>query len=192
MKKLMIALAVTAMAVATQAATVKWQSGTLYAATDKTGACPTSGTTGKATSYVAYLYTFDTLEAYNTAKGTAVDKLYANYVGKVTPTLSTSANAGGIANISQTTPGASTEDPITVYGMVLYVDTATAGSYADVDAFVKAGFQTGTYKNTTGLTFSGMGGQQASWTAVSAVPEPTTGLLLLLGVAGLALRRRRA
>ena len=31
----------------------------------------------------------------------------------------------------------------------------------------------------------------ATWTAV-AIPEPTSGLLMLVGLAGLALRRRRA
>ena len=35
-------------------------------------------------------------------------------------------------------------------------------------------------------------GSPTSWTVTGAVPEPTSGLLMLLGVAGLALRRRRA
>ena len=34
--------------------------------------------------------------------------------------------------------------------------------------------------------------EAGNWTTYSSAPEPTTGLLLLLGVAGLALRRRRA
>ena len=33
---------------------------------------------------------------------------------------------------------------------------------------------------------------QAGWYQTAAVPEPTSGLLLLLGVAGLALKRKRA
>ena len=39
-------------------------------------------------------------------------------------------------------------------------------------------------------TTSFLGGK--TWYAAEAIPEPTTGLLVLLGVAGLALRRRRA
>ena len=34
--------------------------------------------------------------------------------------------------------------------------------------------------------------EQGAWLEVGAAPEPTSGLLLLIGVAGLALRRRRA
>ena len=36
------------------------------------------------------------------------------------------------------------------------------------------------------------GGSAGTWTAAASVPEPAGGLLLLLGVAGLALRRKRA
>ena len=35
------------------------------------------------------------------------------------------------------------------------------------------------------------GGRAGAWTTAAPIPEPTSGLLLLLGVAGLALRRRR-
>lgn len=39
-----------------------------------------------------------------------------------------------------------------------------------------------------GKTFGGAG----VWSSTAAIPEPTSGLMLLLGMAGLALRRRRA
>lgn len=186
MKKILIAVGVVALAAMTQAASVKWNSGTVKAATDASG---TAGT-ANATSYTAYLYTFDSLAAYTAAQSTAVDALYSTYVGKVTPVTTANAKPNGTANITQSgQPDGSSTDPVTVYGMVIYVDTATAATYANVDAFVKVGFATDSYQDTTGLSFGNMGTQQANWTAV---PEPTSGLLMLLGMAGLALRRRRA
>ena len=44
----------------------------------------------------------------------------------------------------------------------------------------------------TGMKDSGTVTSGNGWYSMSAVPEPTSGLLLLIGVAGLALRRRRA
>ena len=63
-----------------------------------------------------------------------------------------------------------------------YVTTATAATttFSDASALTK-----------TYMLNSGSSATASNWNAVAA-PEPTSGLLLLLGVAGLALKRKRA
>ena len=194
MKKLMIVAAVTVLAVVTNAATVNWQSGTIYTASNA------EGTTGSGTSYrantgtrlvTAYLYTL-TADEYAAALTKSTTELYNSYKS-ATATKTQTSTAMGLANISQTgLPDGTTESPQSIYGLVLYVDTASAATYDGVDAFVKSYIGTTTWKNSTGANLSNLAASQANWTAVGNIPEPTSGLLMLLGMAGLALRRKRA
>jgi hypothetical protein len=64
-----------------------------------------------------------------------------------------------------------------------------ASSTTDISfSGVKGATQTSWTDDAT-FTFAGESGKGAGW---YAVPEPTSGLLMLLGMAGLALRRKRA
>ena len=193
MKKLILTAAVAIAAVASQAATVQWGSNKLYTAASAEGGFSSTGIGNAAT---AYLFTLTEtqysgfLEAYN-ANGNmksvwdAYKSSLASATGTKTGTLTSAATIKTTADVGDT-----------VYGAIIY-------TYSDATLkkdFYIANIATGTVGADSGLTIGNLGtvflGEgTASGTATGgwqAVPEPTSGLLMLVGLACLALKRKRA
>jgi len=178
MKKLMLAMAVVAAGLSVNAATIKWNSGTIY---------NQAGTKANAKTAIvsATLYSLTSAQYTSATSMTAAD-LYKAATGGTYGTAVTSASttALGLANLTQTVTGGSTESPATYYGLVVYTDAVSADG-----PWVKTAVKSATFQDDGQVSFTGLASGVASWTAA---PEPTSGLLLLLGMAGLALKRKIA
>ena len=182
MKKLMIMLGIAACAVGVQAATVNWSTGKFQTAnaagTGFSGSTLTAATDG---AYLATIYFF-------------TDSACQTAVAGVTGTTDTTSTKTGKA-FTGTTSDSFTAGS-TYYTYISILDNNTKAELkSDVVSFTvdplqapDLNFWSGTGFNES---FSGTSGAFPSggWTAA---PEPTSGLLLLLGVAGLALKRKRA
>ena len=182
MKKLLVMAAVAVAAIATNAATVNWGSGTI-----KLPSGANAKATVTASLFIVDATTYATYAAYTdaTALSDAVNAAY----GSATPTATKTSTTKSIATISYGDYSAGDS----VYAVLLYTTTENEtaywmGNYGTVTLESAQDVDLGQFANLMG----GAGGSTATAWSTAAVPEPTSGLLMLLGMAGLALRRRLA
>ena len=216
MKKLMIAAAIVCAAAITQAATVTWGTGYLKGPADTTKSGSSAATGDYLKNIVGSEWTV-TLKIYSDSLGAtlvasdavkltydgktfstarvAVDsKVAPTTLGTVAGTFSSTAKGTKVANDkwSGLSDGTEYYYQILVKGGV--GETWSAEKASAITAFETAESSTGsvTINASTATELAGWASQAWTVTATSAVPEPTSAMLILLGMAGLALRRRRA
>ena len=188
MKRALTMMVVVALAVSANAATCIWNSGVVSLS---------NGSTATKNAVTGYLWEYSNSTIYDQVVAGTLDvaaefqKSGYGSLGAVSATKA-STNAGKV-NMNGTLDVAS---PNQVYAVILYVE-------GDNKAFLVNSAVSGDV-GTTGITVDelsvykggSIGGvaQGAAFTSGdwAAAPEPTSGLLLLLGVAGLALKRQRA
>ena len=182
MKKLMIAVAAVAMSFAANAAALSW---TTWAYINDGGADSDWITGGQAyLVMVTDTSTFAVADDLTVTGGTIVDSkafVDGTVAGAWQDTDSLVAGTVYKFAVIATTDGTGISVP-------------TTGTYGIDDN--EGALYSVTWDGNTGGSFSAdeltYGGASMSTAVGGAIPEPTSGLLLLIGMAGLALRRRRA
>ena len=172
------------MAACTQAASVYWTCTNVYAGND----------TDKV-SGIAYFLTTDML-AYSDAQALA-GKGAAAITTALGSAYSYTASAGTFSvaspGVANATLGLSDGADYTAYLMIFDTATVTDSSKFYLTATKSLSTYSGA-DDTVGVKWSSQAtaSKAATGWASASVPEPTSGLLMLLGMAGLALRRKRA
>ena len=179
MKKMVMALVAVAAAAVAQAASIDWSVGMNW--TNKDG-------TRAAAGYTTYLID-------NAALETVIAGIQADgSIKDGTVGILDSQTSGTRGKVSEVTATSSALEAGKSYNFaVLIIDKVSAdGPYYSVSSvFNQQAYTLGVDEAMSVSFTSSMVGAGTRWTA-TAVPEPTSGLLLLLGMAGLALKRKRA
>ena len=184
MKKIMLATAIAFATVAIQAASVVWTAAGMNSYAGDKGAFFVIGQNGvESTAQIAAI-----LDAGNDwssyALGTATvasNGALNNNAQSTKPTLGEGTYTGFIVLFDSATPTAGESK----YALISGASTLTKSIGSSTASITFAAGNTSSYVNTAS-------NWQSFGSAGPVAPEPTSGLLLLLGMAGLALKRKHA
>ena len=182
MKKLIVTAVAIAMGFAAQAASYSWG----YEGYLNNG----DGSYSAIEDTTAYLFNADTL-----SQADMVAAFYAGTLDLAGSAISSSdATVDGVLTSDTFEYTGATSDWNAYFAIIqndkLYISDGTVASVLDVgESSIMFGDQDGP-SNATFANDAAYAG--AGWYATGAVPEPTSGLLMLVGLGALALRRKRA
>ena len=169
MKKILVLAAAIAAGVAANAASFKWTSGNIYKSDGKT----------KLTGTVAIM-------AYTGTDSSSAVKVVDAFVVDGTLKSDAAGTASGFTyNWEDAVGGTSYNFYMVINDNGKAVDTSKTNPAKIVSATAQA-------TSTPTVAFASMASITQNASNWQVVPEPTSGLMLLLGVAGLALKRKRA
>lgn len=189
MKKALVAVALGVVACTVHAATLNWAITNIKTPADSTVA---------GSGYMSYLFmtaqtvsstTGDNFGVANTTVDAAIAALtagtFADYASTYAAASKAATAAGLVTGATGYYANFNAGDALSAFAVII-----DAGSPANVQHYIVTPTMSTSWTSGTGAKQLNFGTQaSATWTAV---PEPTSGLLMLLGMAGLALRRRRA
>ena len=186
MKKLIVAAVAIAMSVAANAAQVKWS--TSYEVCNG----PSEGLTSATVAYLIDSAALSQSAIYDAIVGgkTLSEAVAGNFVKDA------AMSEGMIGN--QSFDAFSAGQAKTLYMVCFDADINAVYFSEEITKTMLGtgsqsyGFESNSSIDAIAADMSSFDKSYGGWVSTAAVPEPTSGLLMLLGMAGLALRRRRA